>query len=195
MLPILLDDKDAVDNWNKDISDAVRSYIVSYLTIDEGMSNEKIRKLLGIKAVYEVTHLRRAGRLSDEELLLWDKNKIRITLSHIRAIALLPKVTRIDLMRKLLVKKIPSRIFEELAKQINENKQKETNPTHLLESLESSGLDTSKYAELMSEHTGRPTKMKFNPKKKSGTITLQFFGLEDLSNLALQLGFDESEVF
>ncbi len=66
-----------------------KAYVVAFLS-GEGRSNSQIREDLGIEKVYTVTHLKRAGTLSEEELTLWLRNPRKITLGHVRAVAKLP---------------------------------------------------------------------------------------------------------
>ncbi|NMV28027.1 transcriptional regulator, partial [Vibrio parahaemolyticus] len=46
---------------------------------------------------------------------------------------------------------------------------------------------------LMSDATGRPIKIRYNPAKRSGELTLGFFTLDDLDDVCKALGFDPSE--
>ena len=174
-LPYLIDDEDAIEHYlaHPEATDAVRAYVVGMLH-KEGYTNRRIREVLRIQKVYEVTHLTRAGTaLSIDELMLWHSNPERITLGHTRAIAAFPASKREDIMRRMLRKKVSVRSLERLAKGQEDN-----------------DVDIQRYEVLMAEAIGRPTKIRFNPTKGSGSITLNFFDLQDLDNMAKALGFD-----
>lgn len=175
VLPLLIDAKEAIDHYLKaqSLTDAERAYVISILS-KEGFSNQRIRAALGISKVYTVTHLLRVGKsLSIEELTLWHSNASRITLGHLRAIAKMPQNKRESLMRELLTKKIPVFKYEALAKGDAERKD----------------VDIQRYEQIMGEVIGRNVKISFNQAKKSGTISLDFYGLDDLDNISERLGF------
>lgn len=177
-LPYLLDAEDAIEFFNSEncYSDAARAYVVRTLN-QEGYTNLKILEALNIKKGYTVTHLKRVGLLlSEEELSLWHSNPKRISLGHVRAIAKLPRSQREELLRSLLVKKISVRKFESLAKGEMDT-----------------DSDISRYENLMSEVIGRQVGIKFNNQKLTGTITLDFFGLDDLEVITKALGFNSQD--
>lgn len=178
-LPLLLDASEAITHYKKttEKTDAEAAYVVGILS-KEGYSNRKIREALDIPHVYTVTHLKRAALLTDEELSLWHKNPTRITLGHVRAIAKFPPGEREKLLRNLLAKKVPVFQFEQLAQGRVE-----------------SGKDTDikRYETLMSEVIGRPVKIKFNNARQTGSITLDFYSIDELDDIAKQLKFDPSD--
>jgi ParB family transcriptional regulator, chromosome partitioning protein len=174
-LPFLIDADEAIDYYNSksDLTDAEKAYVVAILS-REGYSNKAIRKALGIDKVYTVTHLKRAGTsLSESELGLWHNNRTRITLGHIRAIAKLPQSKREEMLRNLLTKRTPVHKFESIAQ--GKSDERDT--------------DIKRYECIMGEVLGRQIKIRFNATKRSGSITLDFFGLDDLDHLSQSLGF------
>lgn len=178
--PLLFDADDAINHYisNQNRTDAELAYIVATLSKD-GYKNKAIREALGIKNVYTVTHLKRAGtNLTEKELILWHKNPYRITLGHVRAIALLPQQKREELLRRLLSKKIPVHRFESIAQGKAEPNE---NP------------DIKRYEQLMSEVLGRNIAISYNPAKRSGTLTLNFYSLDDLDDVSGKLGFKSEE--
>lgn len=114
-LPLLLDAREAIDYYHQHpgMTDAEKAYVVAFLS-GEGRSNSQIREDLGIEKVYTVTHLKRAGTLSEEELTLWLRNPRKITLGHVRAVAKLPFSKREKLLRDLLHTRTPVHKFEAL---------------------------------------------------------------------------------
>lgn len=82
-------------------------------------------------------------------------------------------------MRKLLVARTPVHEFESIARGDAQEKD----------------VDIARFASTMSEVTGRPTDIRFNKKRKNGTITLNFYDLDDLDDLCRKLGFNPSEYF
>lgn len=180
-LPFFVDIEDAVEFYelNPNRTNAVKAYTVAFLS-KEGLANKDIRDKLKIKDVYTVTHLKRTGSLlSDTELTLWHNNPTNITLGHTRAIAKLPRQQREDLLRGLLTKKTAVHKFELIAQGKIENHEKDT--------------DIKRYELIMSEVLGRPIKIRFNQAKKSGTLALDFFGLDDLEDLSKALGFKSED--
>ncbi|MBV7403118.1 transcriptional regulator (plasmid) [Klebsiella pneumoniae] len=177
-LPLLLDAREAIDYYHQHpgMTDAEKAYVVAFLS-GEGGSNSQIREDLGIEKVYTVTHLKRAGTLSEEELTLWLRNPRKITLGHVRAVAKLPFSKREKLLRDLLHTRTPVHKFEAIAKG------KEVDRDADIKRLET----------LMSDATGRPIKVRYNPAKRSGELTLGFFTLDDLDDVCKALGFDPSE--
>ena len=164
---------------NSELTDAAKAYIVAVISND-GYSNKKIRDTLCIAKTYTVTHLKRAGSsLSDAELSLWHNNPKRITLGHVRAIAKLSIPQREPLLRQLLTTKMSVRKFELLGKG------KEVEPD----------TDTKRYADEMGKVLGRTIKIKYDPSKKTGSITLDFYRLTDLQDMAFDLGFKPDELF
>jgi len=181
LLPYLMDIQEAVDFYHKNptCTDAAKAYVVAFLS-KEGLSNRAIRAALNIEKVYTVTHLKRVGlALTDAELALWHKNPVRITLGHVRAIAKLPQQEREKMIRKLLARKTPVHQFEAIAKGNNEQRD----------------ADIKRYQERMAEVLGRPVKIRYNSARQSGSLSLDFFTLEDLDHLAAALGFQAQDYF
>ncbi|MCG8612265.1 MAG: transcriptional regulator [Pseudomonadales bacterium] len=178
-LPFLIDADEAIEYYNgqKELTDAEKAYVVSIL-YKEGYSNKKIREALGIRKVYTVTHLKRAGtHLSESELELWHKNPTRITLGHVRAIAKLPQPKREELIRNLLTIRTPVHKFEAIA---------QGKPEY-------ADADIKRYEQIMGEVLGRQIKIRFNAVKRTGSITLDFFGLDDLDDISKSMGFKAEE--
>lgn len=175
-LPLLVDPDEATDYYltHPHATDAERAYVVALMS-QHGMSNAQIRHALGIPKVYTVTHLKRAGMsLSEPELLLWHRNPQRITLGHVRAIAKLPRPQRENLLRDLLTRKTPVHQLEMLA----QGKDQEWD------------ADIARYEMVMGEVIGRRVKVQYNKQKRTGSLTLDFYTLEDLDTLAKELGFN-----
>lgn len=174
-LPYLIDADEAIAFYREksDLTDAEKAYVVAILS-KEGYSNKSIRKSLGIDKVYTVTHLKRVGTLlSESELTLWHKNPSRITLGHVRAIAKLPANKREELLRNLLTKRIPVHQFEALAQGKDEDRD----------------ADIERYERIMGEVLGRQIKIRFNQTKRTGSLTIDFYGLDDLDHISHSLGF------
>ncbi len=179
MLPILLDDQEAIRYYHETarISDAEKAYVIRILS-QEGYQNKRIRDVLTIAKVYTVTHLKRVGTvLSEDELELWLNNPQKITLGHVRAVAKLPQPKRETLLRELLAKKISVHECEVIAKGQSEEKD----------------VDVKRYAQDMEDQLGRPVSIRYNPAKCSGSLTLQFFGLDDLDDVSGLLGYEIKE--
>ena len=174
-LPLLVDAEEAVQHYfsHPQRTDAEKAYIVATLHRC-GMTNLQIRQALKIPNVYTVTHLKRAGtRLSEVELTLWHNNPTRITLGHVRAVAKLPQLQRESLLRDLLVRSTSVHQFELLA----QGKQAERD------------ADIARYETVMGDVIGRRVKVQYNKAKRTGSITLDFFTLDDLESIAKALGF------
>ena len=177
--PLLLDTEEALEHYllPGERSDAEKAYIVSIFSKD-GHSNSKIRELLSIEKVYTITHLKRVGlSLTDTELALWHNNPHKITFGHVRAVAKLPETKRMKLLRELLSKKMSVRLFEQLAK----------------EKPDERDFNTQRYEETVTKVLGRGVKIKYNPVKKTGSILLDFYRLEDLTDILAALGYAPKE--
>lgn len=191
-LPLILDTDEAIDYFNQhpNCTDAIKAYIVAFL-FSEGLENADIRTALNIEKIYLVSHLKRAGNLlSEEELELWHNNPIAITLGHVRAIAKLPYKKRDELLRDLLTGKNKNddkrnsksvARYESIARSLLKG-----------EAIEKD-VDIKRYEELMQGVTGRVTKIRFNHAKQSGTISLDFFSLDSLDDIAKALGFNAED--
>lgn len=178
-LPYFFDPQDAIAYYRATpaMSDAARAYVVRMLSHD-GYSNSKIRETLGIEKVYTVTHLKRTGcALTEEQLMLWDKNSSRITLGHMRAIAKLPSQRIEEILRKIISHKLSVRQVIDLAKG------KDSEPAS----------DIKTYQEEVSEAIGRPVKVSYSESTCCGSITLDFYGLDDLDNITKALGYSSEE--
>ena len=172
--PSFIDEFEAIDFFkNKNnISNFEKTLVIASL-IKAGYKNRKIRNVLNIASTYETTHLIRAGRLSDEEMVLWFNNQQRITLGHVRIIVSQPGSKRIDLMRELLIKRLSVQKFRN---SIDENK------------IELD-FDISSYETCISEQIGREISIKAKSNMKSGVITLSYFSNDDLEHLLSLLGY------
>lgn len=174
--PLLLDSTEAV-SWylaNPSANDALKAYAIGVMSRD-GMTNRSIRKALSIDKVYTVTHYKRAGvLLTQEELMLWNKNPVRVTLGHVRAVAKIPRSLREPLLRdlvsgtKLSVADFTDRISgKEPAKDIDIKR-----------------LETS-----MSEALGRTVQIRYNKNNQTGSLKVSFYQLDDLEDLMVKVGF------
>lgn len=179
--PFLLDTQEAVDFYhaNPACTDAAKAYVIALLS-REGLSNRAIRAALNIDKVYTVTHLKRVGlALTEAELTLWHKNPSRITLGHVRAIAKLPQQAREKMLRQLLAKKTPVHHFTAIAQGATAQRD----------------ADIKRYEERMAEVLGRPIKIRYNDARQSGSLSLDFYTLDDLDQLAVALGFQAKDYF
>ena len=198
-LPLLLDAEEAIKHLNEnECNDAVKAYAIGIMSRD-GYSNARIRKAIGIKAVYTATHYIRAGtKLTEDELQAWNENiqKIAgnvpgvypITLGHIRVIAkykidfrkaLLAKIDRGLGDGEIRLKRKPISI-PLLKKLITDTVPSNTNDIRTLE-------------EMMEEQLGRGVTIQFNPSSQSGFLKLKYFSLEDLDVLIERLGIKRDE--
>lgn len=180
-LPLLLDAEDALLFYRRQTNpnNPMKAVVVRLLA-QEGYTNRDIREALDIRQVYTVTHLLRVSKaLTGEEMDLWYRNPLRITLGHLRAIAKFPQRKREPLIRKLLTTKIPVHQFEALARGEDETQD----------------IDVQNLAEKISEATGRPTTVRFNKEKQAGTLTLTFFDLDDFDALCKMLGYKGEDDF
>ncbi|QCF28112.1 transcriptional regulator [Hydrocarboniclastica marina] len=174
LMEMYLDPEEAISHAKsgQKLSDAQRAHLIKFLS-DEGLSNSEIREALGIEQPYTVSHLKRAGRLSEEELILWHNNPTRITLGHVRAVSGLPERKRSAMLRELIARKIPVHQYEVLAR--GESVQDDVN--------------IKRYEELLSEQSGYPIAIRYNKRKRMGSITVQYFSLDELDTIASKLGF------
>lgn len=175
MLPLFTDCSEALDFLRKtpDINDAQRAYVIAFLS-REGWTNRQIRGHLGIDKVYTLTHFKRVGlSLSDVEFNLWDKNPERITLGHLRAICHLKPEVREPLLRTLLAQRLSVAKLQ----------------LRVRGQLQNSNADIKRYENRMEDVLGRGVKIQYDPIRQSGKLTLDFFGLDDLDQLAAALGF------
>lgn len=180
-LPFVIDWKEAFSHFHKDIdlNDAQKSYLIGFLA-KKGKSNAEIRSLLGIRKVYTVTHYKRAGTLlSEEELQLWNRNPTRITLGHVRAVTSLPRAKREALLRGLLTSKKSVQELVLIAKG-KEN---------------GLGVDIKRFATEMGESIGRNVEISYDRIKRRGSLTLDFYSLDDLDDLSSKLGYTAQKEF
>lgn len=154
---------------NKNATDAIKAFVVYQLS-GLGYQNKDIRHILRIPKVYTVTHLKRAGSLSNDELNLWHKNPNRISLGHVRAIAKLPQKRRESLLRDLLVRHSSVHAFEMIAS--GKTEQEDADMRSLTQSLESK--------------LQRPVSMHYDRKTGKGSMTFSFYGVDDLETLLEQ---------
>lgn len=178
-LPMLVDSEEAIEHFHKPgtKTDAEKAYVVGILS-KEGYGNKEIREVLKIDKVYTVTHLKRAGtRLSESLLNLWHRNSEIITLGHIRAIAKFPHEKQEELLRGLLRNKKSVHEFERIAKGAEG----------------SEDVDIKRFEQIMGEVIGRQIRIRFNPAKRTGSLTIDYFGLDDLDDIAIALGFNPGE--
>lgn len=181
LLPYFVDKEEAIDYYHAQTNknDALKAYIVGFLS-KEKMSNKNIRSALGIEQVYTVTHLKRAGtRLSEDELTLWFNNPEKISLGHVRAIAKLEQPKREPLLRELLVKRIPVQNYESLARGEEEERD----------------VDIKRLEELIASQLGREVSISYSSRKKTGTISLGYYQLDDLDRIISKLGFKADSDF
>lgn len=174
-LPILTDAQEALKFYRSTnpLNDAQRAYVIAFLS-REGWTNRQIRSELGIEKVYTLTHYRRVGlALSESEFALWSKNPDRITLGHLRALCHLKPEIREPLLRNVLAHKLS---VSKLQQRIRGNDQRQNG-------------DIKRYEAQMEGILGRGVKIHFDINRQSGKLTLDFFGLDDLDQIANSLGF------
>jgi ParB family chromosome partitioning protein len=172
-MPLLLDADDAIEYYSRPgLTDAERAFVVAFLST-KGYRNKSIRNALGIKNVYTVSHLSRAGSLTDAELTLWHRNPHRIKLGHIRAVASLPAAHREDVLRGLLVRR---RSVRDLVATLRGDDVVDN-------------ADIKRYEQVMGDVLGRVVKVRFDD-SGSGSLSLSFHGLDDLDDITQRLGFD-----
>lgn len=179
--PLLLDAQEAIDYLKRHTitSDAILSYVIG-LCSKEGFTNKQIRELTGIEKVYTLTHYSRVGkRLTEEELMLWHKNPNRLTLGHMRAVCKFPRDQRDLIIRRALMRHIPVSEFERIAR--GEETKKDA--------------DIKRYQNLMSDVIGHPVNIRYNPTNQKGSLTLDFFNLDELDKFAELLGFNPKDYF
>lgn len=175
MLPLLLDAEEAVDyaRSNRITKDAVLAWIIAILSRD-GYTNGDIREALDMGPVYLVTHLKRVGlALSEDEMELWYQNPVRITLGHVRAIWKLPRAEREKMLRNLLLVKTPVSEFERIARGERDERD----------------YDIKRFETLMSEALGRTIRIQYKKATQTGSLTLDYFTLDDLEDVAKKLGY------
>ncbi|HDZ37060.1 MAG TPA: transcriptional regulator [Marinobacter sp.] len=175
---LLVDAEEAVEYANKtpNLTDAQKAHLIGFLS-DEGLRNSEIREALDIDRPYTVSHLKRAARLSENELTLWHNNPTKITLGHVRAIANFPEARRTKMLRDLLARRIPVHEYESIARG----------------EASEIDVDIKRFQESVSEQTGHPISIRYNSRKRSGSISIQFFSLGELEDIAEQLGYKRDE--
>lgn len=179
--PLLLDSDEAIryTQSNTYLSDAELAYAIGICS-REGKPNRELREIFGIDKVYTLTHLARVGKaFSDVELALWHNNPNRITLGHMRALAKLAHSSRESLLRKLIAYPMSVATCEKIARGDNRE----------------IGSDIRRYQELMSDAIGHPVSIKYNSAQARGSITLDFFNLDELDKFAELLGFNPRDHF
>lgn len=182
-LPLLIDADEAAEYMkNHRCDDATKAYAIGVMSKD-GYSNKKIREATGIDTVYTVTHYKRAGtKLSEDEIRLWHKNPKRITLGHVRVVARLPRFEREKLLRDLISKEIDGKpISVSTLKEIAKGK------------VPTKDSDIKSLENAMEEVLGRQLNIQFNKEKKTGSIKLSFFTLDDLERICNSLGYRSNE--
>lgn len=179
-LPALLDAEDALDvlRSTPKPSQALLALIIAELS--KTHVNRKIRALTGIRKDYQVSHLKRAGKvLSVEQLNLWHNNPKMISLGHVRALCSMSSSQREYYLRKLLTTKITVGELEAIAAK------RSLTTGH--------ASDLERYARKMGEATGRIVTLSYRPALSMGKITLSWHGYDDLDAIAQKLGFNPQE--
>lgn len=157
-------------------TDADRAIVIKYM-VSLGLKNKDIRMHFGIKPNYIASRLMQAATLDDDELEIWRENQQNINLGHIRVLLGLKKTERLKKLKEMTNKKISVRQLLRWREGLQEGNV-------------SKDQDTARYELLMSEHIHRQVKIKYNNIANKGSITLQFFGLNDLDDISKALGFD-----
>ncbi len=171
---------DAIDFWKTSdhLSGAEKAIVIAVLS-NAGLKNRQIRDELTIEEAYEISQLKRIGTtLTREQLELWHENEHRISLGHVRALAMIDDPRREYLMRNILIKKVSVSELFRLAKG---------------EEGEELDADVERFRRLMSEVIGRDVRLSYNSGKQSGKITLPYYGVDDLGRICKQLGFDSEK--
>lgn len=178
-LPILLSISDAVDfiACSPELTDAQRAYTAAFMS-NEGATNAEIRDALVIKHNYQASHLIRVGKVhSTDHLRLWCENPDRIKLGHMRALTGCTVDVRDHWLRKLLTTKITVQSLEALAR--GDEQQQD--------------VDVRNYETYISENLGRPINLSFNKRANKGSLTLTYYGLDDLDEILKSLGLIQDE--
>jgi len=168
MLPIILDEKEAIDIFNDPSSnDAIKVFAIKHLHIF-GLKSRDIGKIFPISK-YQLSHYARsAKKLTDEEIELWSNNPRRITFGHIRSLIRLPTQQRLDLIKDLATKR---RLSVRNCEQISRGETATKN------------TDIKAYETELSEKLGRGIRIRYNQSNKTGQLTLDFFTLNDLEDI------------
>ena len=177
-IPYFIDESDALKFWESrdgKMTDAEKAYVVYFLS-SQGLTNKQIRAALSIEKVYEVTHLKRCGSITEEELNLWHRNSRRITLGHVRALAVMSPTKRLSALRDLLI-----------------NNRTAIDCSRIAKGIVPENNDTARYERLASEVLGREVKIRFNRANQVGSITLGFHTLEDMERVFAKLGYRQRE--
>lgn len=184
-LPFLLSSRHALEVYNEtsEKTDAFCALVVGILT-EDGKTNPQIRELLDIKHAYTVSYYRKAAKaLTEEQLNLWHKNPLQITLGHVRAICRMKKSQREGILRKLLATKLSVATLEKMAATGTTEDNSDDLQAHF-----------KRYAEHMSQQIGRIVDISYNAKNgKMGRISVSWNGYEDLDNIAKALGFNPED--
>ncbi len=177
-LPILLCPEEAIDDYlSNNLSDTEKAYIVAYLS-KEGFSNRQIREALKIDRVYTVTHLKRAGSISEQALLLWLNHSHKIKLGHIRVITRLKPEQHLTILEKVIRQRLSVHQL-----------------TLIAEGKDQDDANIKRYVSQMAETIGRSVTLNYNSSQKKGSITLDFWSLDDLDEIAKRLGYVPVEEF
>lgn len=168
MLPIIIDDDDAIDLVNDSTSnDAIKVHAIKHLH-DTGMTSRTLSQLFSFSK-YQLSHYSRAAkRLTVDEIHLWSRYPNRITLGHVRALTRLPSHKRWQLLNTLATKK---RLSVRTCEQISRGE------------TPSEDTDIKTYAAEVSEQLGRGIRIQYNQSNKTGKIILDFYTLEDLEDI------------
>ena len=175
LLPDLVSVDDAL-SYLKDMQpshDAVSAYVAGYLS-SKKISNKECRKLMGVKQVYKMTHLRRIGSFMSRTCLeLWLNNPHTIGMGHMRAIASMPLSQHEDTLRSILARGLSVRQLEGMAR----------GDAQILDH------EIKLFQEKMGEAIGYPVGVKWIKESNRGTLSIKFFSLNDLDELARRLGY------
>tara|TARA_R110001592_G_scaffold316364_1_gene592787 strand:- start:26899 stop:27450 length:552 start_codon:yes stop_codon:yes gene_type:complete len=179
LLPDLVSIEDALGYWRdmQPAHESIAAHVAGYLSMKK-IGNKESRELLGISKVYEMTHLRRIGTLLSRTCLeLWLNNPHRIGIGHMRAITSMPKSQQEEKLRSILTRRVSVRDLESIARG------DEIVIDH----------EIKLFQERMGEAIGYPVGVKWLKESGKGTISIKFFSLNDLDELARRLGYDTND--
>lgn len=168
MLPIIIDDDEAIDIFNDpETNDAIKVFAIKHLHAS-GLKSRDLSKHFSISK-YQLSHYARSARkLTDEEIELWSNHPKRITFGHIRSLIRLPSQQRLGLIKDLATKR---RLSVRNCEQISRGE------------IPTEDTDIKAYEIELSEKLGRGIRIKYNQSNKTGQLTIDFFTLNDLEDI------------
>lgn len=188
-LPTFKSVDDVIHTWrSRVLSDAQKAVLVAVLTKTFKRSNKKIAELLSISG-QTVTYLRSVSRLTEDELIYFHENEERISISHVRIISRFKASTRMRLLEKIAGPfSIGSRTLEQLVAG-----HKSTASFDDIVSVQNTTSEFSTFEEEVGDQLGRTVSISYDPKTRSGNLTLSFYTLDQLDKDLASLGYIREE--